>query len=63
MLNTLKGALKSKTVWFGAVVAGLLPYTQDLVGFASGISPEAGAIVGAVMVVLRVVTTTKLSDK
>jgi hypothetical protein len=63
MWAKIKGSLKSKTVWFAAVVAGVLPYTQDLIGYASGIDPKAGAYVGVAMVLLRAMTSKPLSEK
>jgi len=54
--------LKSKTVWASLFVT-ILPYTDTIIGVASGVSPVAGAVIGGVFFVLRTLTTTSLSDK
>jgi len=64
-MNSLSGAFKSKTVWFGLIVA-ILSWAQSVLN-NSGLSPDqvgvAGTIIGALIVWLRSVTTTSLSDK
>lgn len=58
--------LKSKTVWFGGLLA-LVPQFLDLVSkvdwAAWGISPNVATIIGAAVVLLRSVTTQPLSEK
>jgi uncharacterized membrane protein len=54
--------LKSKTLWMSVAVA-LLPYTEVITGITTGVSPLAGAIIGGVFAVLRVVTKVPLSEK
>ena len=41
----------------------LLPYTDVITGITSGISPLAGAVIGGVFAVLRVITKVPLSEK
>ena len=55
-------ALKSKTVWLGILTA-VLPYSDTITGIATGISPVAGSLLGALIIVLRAVTTQPLSEK
>lgn len=54
--------LKSKTLWVSVVVV-VLPYMDVITGITTGISPLAGAIIGGVFAVLRVVTKVPLSEK
>ena len=54
--------LKSKTLWMSIAVA-MLPYTDVITGITSGVSPLAGALIGGVFAVLRVVTKVPLSEK
>lgn len=54
--------LKSKTIWVSILVA-MLPYTDMITGIATGISPIAGALISAVFIILRAVTTKPLSEK
>jgi len=54
--------LKSKTLWTSVIVA-LLPYTDVITGITSGVSPLAGAVIGGVFMVLRVITKVPLSEK
>lgn len=56
------GFLKSKTFWASLFIA-VLPYSDMLTGIATGVSPLAGGIIGAVFLVLRAVTTKPLSEK
>jgi heme O synthase-like polyprenyltransferase len=62
-MNSLLGALKSKTVWAGVAtaVAGQLFPVVD--GWVATNPSKASAAVGLLMIVLRTVTTTSLSDK
>ena len=64
-MDTLMGAFKSKTVWFGLIVA-ILSWVQSVLA-NSGLSPDqvgvVGTVIGALIVWLRSVTTTSLSDK
>jgi hypothetical protein len=61
----LTGALKSKTVWLGVVVAALSALQASL--GTSGVTPEqlgiVGPILGALIVWLRSVTVKPLSAK
>jgi len=61
----LAGALKSKTVWLGGVVAALSALQAGL--GSSGVTPEqlgiVGPILGAVIVWLRAITDKPLSAK
>ena len=59
----IKGAMKSKMVYLATFIAGVAPYTSDLIGYASGISPTAGAWIGVSIIILRALTTTPLSEK
>jgi uncharacterized membrane protein len=54
--------LKSKTIW-AAVFVAILPYADTVVGITTGINPLAGAIIGGIFAILRVVTTKPLSEK
>jgi hypothetical protein len=64
-INMITGALKSKTVWLGVVVAALSALQAGL-GDA-GITPEqlgiVGPILGALIVWLRAITDKPLSQK
>lgn len=64
-MDTLKGAMKSKTVWLGVLVAALSALQSQLNN--AGISAEqlgiAGPILGAVMIWLRSISTGSLADK
>jgi len=64
-MDKILSAFKSKTVWFGLIVA-VLTWVQSVLN-SSGLTPEqlavAGPVVGAVIVWLRSVTTVPLSDK
>lgn len=66
MNNKLKGALKSRTVWFGMAVAALSWLQQALPGM-DGLSPVGVTIVGTLIsagiVVLRAVTVEPLENK
>lgn len=65
-MDSLKGALKSKTIWFGMAIAALSWLQQALPG-VEGLSPEGVSIVGSVIgfaiLGLRVLTTTSLAEK
>ena len=62
-MNTLIGASKSKTVWFGALLA-VLPFVNPV---AAALSPILGAkvvsVIGVVVIALRAVTDQSLADK
>jgi hypothetical protein len=62
-MNSLFGALKSKTIWAGVAtaVAGQLFPVVDV--WVAANPSTASALVGGLMVVLRAVTTTSLSGK
>lgn len=66
MKNKLKGALKSRTVWFGMAVAALSWLQQALPGM-EGLSPVGvtivGTLVSAGIVALRAVTVEPLENK
>ena len=62
-MNSLLGALKSKTVWAGvgtAVLGQLFPVVNGWVATNPG---TASTAVGALMIVLRAMTTSSLSGK
>ncbi len=65
-METLKGALKSKTVWFGMTVAAL-SWLQQFVGTLEGLSPEQvsliGTGIGSIVIWLRLVTNVSLTQK
>lgn len=65
-METLKGALKSKTVWFGMTVAAL-SWLQQFVGTLEGLSPEQvsliGTGIGSIVIWLRLVTNVSLTEK
>lgn len=65
MLDQILNAFKSKTVWFGFLVA-VLSWVQTVINGA-GLTPDqvgiVGTVIGAVIVWLRSVTTAPLSDK
>lgn len=64
-MDTVKGAMKSKTVWLGVLVAALSAFQAGL-GDA-GLSPEqlgvVGPLLGVVIVWLRAITNSSLLDK
>ena len=64
-MDTLTGALKSKTVWFGLLLA-VLSWLQSVLN-SSGLSADQlaiiGPVLGAVVVWLRSVTSVPLSEK
>lgn len=65
-MDTIKGALKSKTIWFGMSIAALSWLQQALPG-VEGLSPEGvsilGSIVGTIILALRVITVESLASK
>lgn len=65
-MNSLKGAMKSKTIWFGMAIAAL-SWLQQAIPGVEGLSPEAisivGSLVGTVILALRVMTVESLADK
>jgi hypothetical protein len=65
-METLKGALKSKTVWFGMTVAAL-SWLQQFVGTLEGLSPEQvsliGTGIGSIVIWLRLVSNVSLTQK
>lgn len=65
MLDQILNAFKSKTVWFGFLVA-VLSWVQTVIDGA-GLSPDqvgvVGTVIGAVIVWLRSVTSVPLSEK
>jgi len=65
-METLKGAFKSKTVWFGMTVAAL-SWLQQFVGTLEGLSPEQvsliGTGIGSIIIWLRLITNVSLSQK
>jgi hypothetical protein len=64
-MSALSGAFKSKSVWFGLAVA-VLSWAQATIA-GSGLSPEqtglVGTVIGGLIIVLRSLTNTSLSDK
>ena len=75
MLCYLRKLFRSRTVWFGAIltalssVASIVPlvYVQltpgELATFRGMFGAEAMAIVGLIVIVLRIVTTKPISDR
>jgi len=65
-METLKGALKSKTVWFGMAIAAL-SWLQQFVGTLEGLTPEQvtiiGSGIGTVVIWLRLITNASLAQK
>lgn len=65
-MYTIKGALKSKTIWFGMAIAALSWLQQALPG-VEGLSPEGvsilGSLIGAGILALRVITVESLASK
>jgi hypothetical protein len=65
-METLKGAFKSKTVWFGMLVASL-SWLQQFVGTLEGLTPEQvsliGTGIGSIVIWLRLVTNVSLTQK
>lgn len=53
---------KSKTIWASILVA-IIPYSDTITGIATGVSPIAGALIGAAFIILRAFTNKPLSDK
>lgn len=62
-MNTLFGALKSKTVWAGVATA-ILGQIFPVVDVWVAANPSTAAtLVGGLMIVLRAVTNTSLANK
>jgi len=65
-MDTIKGAVKSKTVWFGMAIAALSWLQQALPG-VEGLSPEGvsilGSLIGVGILTLRALTVESLSAK
>lgn len=67
MKNTVRGALKSKTNWFGIALV-VLPFVQQEWHVWSGLLPEkyriyALSVIGLVVIVLRFMTREPLAEK
>lgn len=66
MINFLKGAAKSKTVWFGSIVA-VLPWVQDLLTSNPNLLGQnhelVTSVIGVAVIALRALTTKSLGDK
>ena len=62
-MDALKGALKSKTVWLGVVVAALSALQASLGGLSAEQLGMAGPILGALIVWLRTLTDKPLNQK
>jgi hypothetical protein len=62
-MDALKGAVKSKTVWLGVLVAALSALQASLGGLSAEQLGMAGPILGAVIVWLRTLTDKPLSGK
>lgn len=61
MLETLKGAVQSKTMWLGGgvTVLGVLGWVQEHSALILALQPQLGpilAVLGPVMMILRVLT-------
>lgn len=75
MIKFFKGLIRSRTVWFGAILtvlssaASVIPmiYVQldpiQLKVFRDMFGPEAMALVGLLVIVLRVITTKPLAER
>jgi hypothetical protein len=64
-MNSLSGAFKSRTVWFGLAIA-VLSWVQSVVADAGLTSQQValvGTLIGGATVWLRGLTTTSLADK
>ena len=61
-MDSIKGAFKSWTVLLGVLTA-LAPYSDQIVGIASGISPVAGAVLSTLIILVRARTKGSLADK
>lgn len=65
-MDALKGAVKSKTIWFGMAIAALSWLQQALPG-VEGLSPEGisivGSFIGVAILTLRALTVESLSQK
>lgn len=62
-MDALKGAVKSKTVWLGVLVAALSALQASLGGLTAEQLGMAGPILGALIVWLRTLTDKPLSGK
>ena len=62
-MNSLFGALKSKTIWAGVATAVAGQHFPVVDVWVAANPSTASALVGGLMVVLRAVTTTSLSGK
>ena len=64
-MNNLTGALKSKTVWLGVVVAALSALQAAISdsGISAGELSVVGPLLGVLIVYLRTLTNKPLSDK
>ncbi len=62
LVKTLKGAVRSKTMWASLFVA-LLPYADFILPIATGISPLMGTLIGGAFAYFRFTTTKALADK
>ena len=64
-MDQIKGAFKSKTVWFALLLAVASWFQDSLV--AGGVQPEdlgvVGTVISLIMVALRAVTNKPLQDK
>jgi hypothetical protein len=62
-MNAISGALKSKTVWLGILVAALSALQSSLGGLTPDQLGLVGPILGAAIVWLRSLTDKPLSEK
>jgi hypothetical protein len=67
-MNTLAGALRSKTIWFNVALLalGLADWIASSAPLISSIAPNSGPVLSVIAVVggiLRMVTTQGLGDK
>ena len=67
MNDTVKGAIKSKTIWIAVVLAVLSNLEPQLKLLETFLDPatvqKVGTAFSLVMIVLRTITTTALADK
>ena len=67
-MDSIKGALLSKTVWFNGALIALsgIDWLQSHGGVIAAVIPQASpilAVVGAIGIILRFITKTPLDEK
>lgn len=63
MFDVIKGALKSKTVWVAVATVLLGALAEPVQAYIAANPGVASSVIGVVMVALRAMTTSSLSDK